>query len=178
VFDGPTPGSAADQSPAADPEQVARTIALRRLESAPRTRAELAATLAKRGVPTQVADRVLDRFTEVGLIDDAAFAQAWVTSRHHGRGLGRRALSSELRRKGVDPHLIEQACSSLDAEDERARARQLAARKSQSLLGVDHRKALGRLAAMLVRRGYSAGLAYEVAREALADAESAGLEDG
>ena len=45
---------------------------------------------------------MLDRFTEVGLIDDAAFARAWVSSRQAGRGLARRALSAELRAKGVD----------------------------------------------------------------------------
>lgn len=168
----PTPGSAADLSEDADPEQVARTIALRRLESAPRTRAELAKTLAQRGVPDAAADVVLDRFEEVGLIDDAAFAHAWVTTRHAGRGLGRRALSEELRRKGIAPDLIESACATLDDEDERVRARQLADRKVASMRGLDHRKAMSRLAGMLARRGYSASLAYEVAREALSDAET------
>lgn len=169
----PTPGSPADLSEDADPEQVARTIALRRLESAPRTRAELEKTLAQRGVPDSAAQAVLDRFEEVGLIDDATFAHAWVTTRHHGRGLGRRALSEELRRKGVAPDLIESACATLDAEDERVRARQLADRKLSSMRGLEQRKALQRLTGMLARRGYSAGIAYEVAREALAESELA-----
>ena len=71
---GPTPGSLADAGPEPDPESVARTILLRRLAAAPRTRAQLAADLAARDVPGDAAERVLDRFTEVGLIDDAAFA--------------------------------------------------------------------------------------------------------
>ncbi|MGH3973165.1 MAG: regulatory protein RecX, partial [Pseudonocardiaceae bacterium] len=99
---GPTPGSLADATPEADPESVARGLVLRKLTAAPRTRAQLADDLAGRGVPDGVAHRVLDRFTEVGLVDDAAFAESWVRSRHLGRGLSRRALSHELRTKGVD----------------------------------------------------------------------------
>ena len=86
-----------------DPESVARGICLRALTGAPKTRKQLADLLAKRDVPEDAAEAVLDRFTEVGLIDDAAFARAWVSSRQAGRGLARRALSAELRAKGVDP---------------------------------------------------------------------------
>src|SRR5262249_23326143 len=78
-------------------EEAARVICLRLLTSGPRTRAQLATALRKRRIPDEVADSVLGRFAEVGLIDDAAFARAWVESRHHGRGLGRRALAAELR---------------------------------------------------------------------------------
>lgn len=177
-FDEPTPGSVADLTCDADPESIARTIALRRLESAPRTRAELASTLAKKGVPESVAGAVLDRFTEVGLIDDAAFAHAWVSSRHHGRGLGRRALASELRRKGIDPELIEQACAQIDSEDERTRASALARRKAAGLAHLPRERAVNRLVGHLTRKGYAPGLAFEVSREALAEAEGfAGTHD-
>src|SRR5437763_5873576 len=109
-------GDAAMATAAADksqesPETVARVIALRLLESQPRTRAELAQAMARRGVPADAATAVLDRFTEVGLIDDEAFASAWVTSRHHGRGRGRRAVSQELRKGGVDNERIRTAVS-------------------------------------------------------------------
>ena len=62
----------------------------------PRTRKELAEGLRRRGIPDEVADRVLDRFSDVGLVDDAAFANAWVTSRHRGRGLASRLLRHAL----------------------------------------------------------------------------------
>src|SRR5690348_9385137 len=84
-----------------DPVEVARALCLRLLTVAPRTRAQLAAALARRGVPAEAADAVLGRLTDVGLVDDQAFAAAWVSSRHLGRGLGRRALSAELRVRGV-----------------------------------------------------------------------------
>src|SRR3954462_4526011 len=86
--------------PDADPESVARQICLHQLEFAPRTRAELAAVLAKKGVPTEAAEAVRGRFAEVGVNDDALFSEMWVTSRHRGRGLSGRALQQELRRKG------------------------------------------------------------------------------
>ncbi|MFC7732812.1 regulatory protein RecX [Actinomadura keratinilytica] len=69
-------------------EARAREICLRMLTAAPRTRAQLADALRRKKVPDEVAERVLGRFTDVGLIDDEAFAQAWVQSRHRGRGLG------------------------------------------------------------------------------------------
>ncbi|MGC2008301.1 regulatory protein RecX, partial [Trebonia sp.] len=78
-------GGAADDP--GDPEERARQVCLRLLTLAPRTRAQLADALRKRGIPDETADEVLSRFVDVGLIDDAAFARAWVESRHYGRGL-------------------------------------------------------------------------------------------
>ena len=76
-------------------------MCLRLLTLAPRTRAQLADALRKRGIPDETADEVLSRFEDVGLIDDAAFARAWVESRHYSRGLAGRALSAELKQRGV-----------------------------------------------------------------------------
>ena len=112
-----------------DPEAVARGLCLRALTGAPKTRQQLADLLAKRDVPDEAAEAVLDRFTEVGLIDDAAFARAWVSSRQAGRGLARRALSAELRAKGVDPEVAAEAVEAVDDDDERAAARRLVERK-------------------------------------------------
>ena len=103
-----------------DPENVARILVLRRLDAAPRTRVELERYLAQRGIPDDVACAVLDRFTEVGLIDDRAYAQGWVSSRHGTRGLGKRAVAQELRRKGVADDVI--AGFALDAADWRPRS--------------------------------------------------------
>src|SRR3954452_2178052 len=106
-----------------DPESVARAICLRALTGAPRPRQQLAELWERRGVRQDAAITVLDRFGEVGLIDDAAFARAWVSSRQAGRGLARRALRAELRAKGVDPDTAEQAVELVDDDDERAAAR-------------------------------------------------------
>jgi regulatory protein len=92
--------------PPPDPAERAREICLRLLSFRPRTRAELATALRGRHIPEQVIAEVLDRYGEVGMVDDQAFARAWVTSRHHGKGLARRALADELRRKGVDAESV------------------------------------------------------------------------
>lgn len=155
------------EEPPADPAERARGICLRLLTGNPRTRKQLADALRKREIPDEVADEVLSRFEEVGLINDGAFADAWVESRHHGRGLARRALAQELRTKGVDSTLIDEAVSQLDSEQEETTARELVDRKLRSTQGLDRDKRLRRLAGMLARKGYSQGMALRVVRQAL-----------
>jgi len=151
----------------ADPVALARIIVLRRLEAAPRTRHELHITLSDKGVPAGAITEVLDRLCEVGLIDDAAFAAAWVTSRHRGRGLARRVLGLELRRKGVAPETIDQALELIDHDDERERATALVHNKLPRMHHLETEVVIRRLVGQLSRKGYSSALAYSVVREAL-----------
>ncbi|SPE99318.1 Regulatory protein RecX [Streptomyces sp. MA5143a] len=162
-----------------DPAERARAICLRLLTGTPRTRKQLADALRKREIPDDVADEVLSRFEEVGLINDSAFADAWVESRHHGRGLARRALARELRTKGVDSALIDEAVAQLDSDQEEATARELVARKLRSTRGLDRDKRLRRLAGMLARKGYPEGMALRVVRQALEEEgeDTEGLEE-
>lgn len=157
--------AAADQP--ADPDSVARSICLRLLTGAPKTRAQLADALQRRNVPDEIAARVLDRLSEVGLVNDAAFAEAWVQSRHTGRGLARRALRSELRRRGVDDETVSEAVETLDQETEAETARALVDRKLPSTRRLEPAVRFRRLVGMLARKGYPAGLATRVVREAL-----------
>ena len=159
-----------------DPVSAARGICLRALTGAPKTRSQLADLLAARDIPDDAAETVLDRFTEVGLIDDAAFARAWVSSRQAGRGLARRALSAELRAKGVDAEVAAEAVEAVDDDDERETARRLVDRKVEAMRRLDRATATRRLMGMLARKGYSGGLAAAVVREAL-DADGAGVDD-
>ncbi len=150
-----------------DPESVARIICLRLLTAAPRTQAELATALRRRGVPDEAAQAVLARFAEVKLIDDAMFARAWVESRHHSRGLAARALGTELRRRGVAKEDIASALAELDPEQEVATARDLVARRLASTRGQPGPARMRRLVGALARKGYSPSLAYRVVRDAL-----------
>ncbi len=147
---------------------MARTIVLNQLTAAARTRSELRQKLASRNVPDAVAEAVLDRFEEVNLVDDEAFASEWVRSRHRGRGLARRALTMELRRKGVGEELARQAVDELDPDTERATAENLVARKLRSTRGLERDARVRRLAGMLARKGYPGGMAMDVVRTALA----------
>ena len=158
---------------AGDPVARAKALCLRLLTGSAKTRKQLADAMRKREIPDEVAEEVLSRFVEVGLIDDAAFADAWVESRHRGRGLARRALAMELRSRGVDNAVVAEAVERLDPEQEAETARELVRRKLRSTRGLDRQVRIRRLAGMLARRGYPEGLALRVVREAV-DADGAG----
>jgi regulatory protein len=170
--DGPDRADRAGPDPAADPEEAARTICLRMLTARPCTRGELAAELRRRGVPVEAAAEVLSRLDAVGLVDDAAFAASWVERQRRTRGLSRRALATELRRKGVADDEVAEAVAVVSDDDERARATELVARKLAGVRGLDRDKQVSRLVGMLARKGYGGGLAYAVVRDALADADA------
>jgi regulatory protein len=159
-----------------DPEALGRQICLRLLTLAPRTRAQLGDAMRRRGIPDEAAESVLDRFTDAGMIDDAAFARAWVDSRHHGRGLSRRSLSAELRQRGVDVEDISVAVEAVDPDQEVATARGLVERKLAATYGQPHDARVRRVAGMLARKGYPVGLAFRLIREAM-EQEGSDLED-
>ncbi|MGA8208552.1 MAG: regulatory protein RecX [Nocardioidaceae bacterium] len=155
------------RGPDADPEAVARAILLDQLTGRARSRSELADKLARKGVPADLGERLLDRFEEVGLVDDAAFARSWVQSRQSGKGLARRALSLELRRKGVADEVARSALDEVDADDEIETARALVRRRLRATAGLTRDVAVRRLTGMLARKGYPAGVCFRVVREEL-----------
>ncbi|KXK60984.1 RecX family transcriptional regulator [Micromonospora rosaria] len=183
---GTEPGvTGAEPAPPRDPAEaarreaeLAREICLRQLAVRPRTRAELAGALTRRGISEEVAASVLDRYDEVGMIDDAAFARAWVSSRHAGRGLARRALATELRQRGVAGEVAGEALDALDEETEAQTARALVDRKLRTARG-EPDAVFRRLVGMLARKGYPAGVAIRAVKDALAaqSAEAAEFAD-
>jgi regulatory protein len=160
-------GTPPPDSEAGDPEAQARQICLRLLTAAPRTRAQLATALRRRGIPAGAAEAVLGRFTDVGLIDDAAFARAWVESRHHSRGLSRRSLSAELRRQGIETEEIREAVDTLDPEQEVATARRLVEQKMAATRGQPPEARVRRAAGTLARKGYPPGLVFRLIKDVL-----------
>jgi regulatory protein len=154
-----------------DPVQRAKDICLRLLQFRSRTRVELWQALVRKGIDADVADAVLSRLDEVGLIDDKAFAEMWVRSRHTYEGLGRRALAAELRRKGVDEAVTAEAVATVDADSEEARARQLIRKKLRVLpTTTDTPTTIRRLASLLARKGYPESMTFRVVRDELANA--------
>lgn len=172
----PERGSAA-VDPEPDPESVARAIALRMLTAAPRSRKQLADAMIRRDVPPEVVTRVLDRFTEVGLVDDPEYARALVRSKRASRGLARRALAAELRGAGIGEEDAADALGQVDEDAERETARALVRRKWRPDL--DAVTQTRRLLAMLARKGYSYGLSRRVLDEMRDDGTDAdrGLPD-
>ena len=162
--------------PPGDPESVARSICLKLLTMSPRSRAQLADALAAKGIPDGAANAILDRYTEVGLIDDAAFAQAWVSTRQAGRGLATRALAQELHRKGIDKDIAGAALATIEPAAEEATARMLVHRKLRSMRGLEPSVATRRLLGMLARKGYPSDVAFRVIREEMQSTELLGDE--
>lgn len=146
-------------------EEQARALCLRLLTARARSRAELAGQLAKRGYPDEVSTRVLDRLTEVGLLDDTDFAEQWVHSRLANAGKGKRALAAELHTKGVEKDVITSVLGGINPAAERGRAEQLVRKRlRRENLGDEaaDAKVTRRLVGMLARRGFSQGMALDV----------------
>lgn len=161
------PAAPSTGAQAIGPAAQAQAICLRLLTARPRSRAELAETLHRRGIPTEVGEPVLTRLSEVGLVDDAAFAETAVYSGHRYRGLGRRALRSELQRKGVAREVVDEAIARLRPEDEEQQARSLVRRKLRTSTVTDASALARKLSGILARKGYPEGLALRVVREEL-----------
>lgn len=157
----------ADEVPDAIPADVARTIVLRSLNQAARTRKQLADLLSKRLVPDDVANDVLDRFVEVGLIDDLGYAENWVRSRHSVRGISRKVLRQELRQRGVGDADIDIALEQIDDDDEFEAAVGLAERKLRAMSRFDESTQRKRLMGVLLRRGYGGAVATAVVNRVL-----------
>ena len=121
-------------------------------------------------MPDDVATRLLDRFTEVGLIDDGAFARAWVDSRMTGKGLAGRSLAIELRRKGIDDDLAREVLDAIEPDDEEAAARRVVRSKLRSVRRLEPEVQSRRLFGVLARKGYPPGVAVRIVREELAAA--------
>ncbi|MFD6860711.1 recombination regulator RecX [Rhodococcus sp. NPDC060090] len=156
----------------------AKDVCLRLLTDRARSRAELATKLEQKGFTAEIAERTLDRLTEVGLIDDADFAQQWARSRHLYSGKGKRAIALELRRKGIDQQDAADALDTIDSASERERAVELVRKKLRTQtplptegdrreIAAERDKVVRRLVGMLARRGYAQGMAFEVVRDEL-----------
>jgi len=153
-----------------DAYDVARQIVLRQLAMSPKSRKQLRDKLHQRNCPDEVAEAVLDRMTELGLVDDEAYAGMLVRSQQAGRGLAKRALARELRTKGVDDETARATLETIDPAAEREQAERLVAKRLRTLHGLDATVQTRRLAGMLARKGYPADLAMAVVREAVAAA--------
>jgi regulatory protein len=144
-----------------------------------RTKDELRQTLRRKGFDDEISERLLGKLDDAGLIDDAAFAEQWVRSRHAYQGLARTALVAELKRKGVDAEVAAQAAGEIDRESEEQRARELVRKRLRSMTSLDEQTATRRLLGTLARKGYPQGLAYTVVRDELrnAGADATPLDD-
>jgi regulatory protein len=121
----------------------------------PRSEPEVRERLSRRGFPAASIDAVITRLKEQGLVDDTAFAQFWTENRDSFSPRSRWLTGQELRRKGVDEEIINQAVGTLDDEDSAYRA---ARKKARNLPRHDFQDFYHRLGDHLQRRGFSYGV--------------------
>lgn len=151
-----------------DPYSVATKIAVDALSRRARSKGELAEILAKRGTPEDVAERLIDRLVTQKLVDDHAFAQEWSRLRHRSKGLSRRVLAQELRKKSIAPEVIDEVLGEISRDEEIIAARNLVAKKLRSLNCFDSEVQYRRLHSLLARKGYSSNIISEAIRLELA----------
>lgn len=162
-----------------DQEEHARELALRILTAAPKSRAQLAQRLAAKGVDESVADGLLDRFENVGLLDDAALAAMIVRTRFAEKKQSRRAIAQELNRKGIPGPIAEIALDQVDDDDESSAALELARARLRRTTGLSREVRIRRALGALGRKGYSSGVAMASIRAALAEeGDAATFDDG
>lgn len=147
--------------------EFARKIALDLLSIRPRSEVELRQSLKKKNVPGDVVDELCARFTEVGLLDDAAFAASLVTSRSGYSRRGKYRIRQELREKGIDDDVAEEALAAVSDDEELEAAREVAQKKARTLGGLEPHVAERRLAGTLARRGFPPSVVMQVVKETL-----------
>ena len=132
--------------------------------------AEMTTLLVNREIePDEVAAEVA-RLEAAGLLDDSVLAHDLVNTLRDRKGLGKSAITAELRRRRVDESAIEAALESVDVDDELERATEVAIKRAGQLSSYDRTTAERRLSAFLQRRGYSGSVVGAAVKAALGPA--------
>ncbi len=145
-------------------EQRARNVLLHQLARSAKSKHQLRQILEQREIPPEIAEAILERFTEVGLIDDKVFAQTIVSSRRNFRGLSKTAIKRELLTKGVAEADFEAALDEVSSEDELETAKELASKRFGQMAHLEKATRDRRLAGYLQRKGYSSAIAFAAIR--------------
>lgn len=153
-----------------DAVETAHESALHYLSYRARTIAEMRHNLADKGFSEAISETVIARLCEVGLLDDAAFAQQWVMERDRSDPRGRLAMRYELRQKGISDQIIDPALESVDEEDAALRA---ALPRLEHMNRLDETACRKQVLAYLQRRGFP----YSIARDAFIHAWQTTIEN-
>jgi len=125
-------------------------------------------TSLRRRFSHAIADAVVNEFEAAGLLNDAAFAEAWRESRERSRPRSERLVRRELLQRGVDAGVVGAAVEGMDDE---AMVEQAAESYVRHLKGLDSQRFQRRLAGYLFRRGFSSALVRRTLRTYLQQLE-------
>jgi regulatory protein len=161
-----------------DQRYRAEKVSMQSLTRRGMSRWELGKMLLARDLDEETVEFELDRLEGVGLIDDAALAETLVRTQHERKGLGRSALTAELRRRHIDQEQIEEALAQVGDDDEQSRATELAVKRAPQLRSLDSETAKRRLSGFLMRKGYSGSVVRAAVDEALSGHSGRGASSG
>jgi regulatory protein len=134
-----------------------------------RTEAEIRRNLRKKDTPDEIIEQVIERLQRHRLVNDVEFARTWVDNRSEFRPRGRRALTSELRQKGVDQNIIDEVLQDIDEDNLAYQAARKNARKYRKYEWPDFRK---KLLDFLARRGFNYAVAAPVVERVWAEEQN------
>jgi len=183
-----TPAQGRARRAAIDDPSVVLEAAARFLEVRPRSIDEVRRRLREAGYRPELGDAAIERLIGLGMLDDDAFARAWVESRDRARPRGERALRSELRGKGIADAIVAEVLGERAAQfaggadpdggeppvegaDEAAAARLLARRGTAAAREADPRRRRAKAYALLARNGFDPGVAGRAVATWLAAAD-------
>jgi regulatory protein len=153
----------------------ASNVSMHQLARRGMSRWELEQVLGKREIDPALAEAELDRLESVGLLDDAALAVTLVYTQHSRKGLGRTAIAQELKRRHIDPDIIEEALAEIADDDELERATELAVKRIGQMSSYDDDTVKRRLNGFLARKGYSSGVVRQAMDAAFASRGKRGV---
>ena len=159
---------------------AAKAAALRYVNHRARTSDEVRTSLTTKGYAEPVVEDTVADLERLGLVDDAAYARQYATSRFNGPGYGPSRIRQDLTRRGVARRDIDAALEALvETEDVGAEAREQAAKKWRSLASEeDVRKRQKKTLDYLVRRGFGFDVARSAVEDAARDEADEGWQDG
>lgn len=143
-----------------DDYEKAKQRALNFITYRPRSIAEVRQNLRGKEVDDTIIEQVVNRLSELELLDDTAFARYWVDQREAFKPRSPMALRQELLQKGVERQVIDEVLVELD---ETAAARRAAEQQAGRWTNLDKETFYQKMSSYLQRRGFR----YDTIREVI-----------
>ena len=147
-------------------EEDVRKALLKLLERSSKSSGQLRTLLLEKEFPVQLVDQMIDRFIEVGLIDDLSLAKDFTEVAVTRKSKAKSVIARELRAKHFPQEAIDAAISEIDSDSELEAAKKLAETRFRQLLKLEPEVRTRRLSSYLMRKGYSSSVVWAAVRHA------------
>lgn len=147
-------------------EEDVRQALLKLIERSGKSSGQLRSLLLDKEFPVQLIDQMIERFIEVGLIDDFALAKSFTESAVSRKAKAKSVIGRELRAKYFPQDAIDAALAEIDSDSELEAAKVLAESRYRQLLKLEPEVRTRRLSSFLMRKGYSSSVVWAAVRHA------------